>query len=54
MKHKLTNEECLVIHFDNEGNVLPSCRTCRRCKEWIPYPYDSECKPKENHDEISF
>ena len=44
--HNFSGEECLVAHFDKQGNALPQCKKCKNCQDWIKHPYNSQCVAK--------
>jgi len=45
MKHIDSGLRCLVVHYNSDDFTLkPVCMKCRTCRQWIEYPYDSECK----------
>ncbi len=44
MKHQDSHIQCLVGHFDKDGNVLPQCIHCSVCHQWIrPQDMNKEC-----------
>lgn len=44
MKHKLGNMQCLVAHFDGNGDPQPACRQCSLCYQWIAHgKVNDEC-----------
>jgi len=35
MKHKDAGLRCLVAHLGSEGELLPACKKCSECGEWL-------------------
>lgn len=51
MTHEKSNYRCLVIHYDEQGNILPQCIKCAKCGQWIrPENLDDSC-PKDEYCE---
>ena len=34
-KHVLGEVECLMNHYDNDGNPIACCRRCLNCEQWV-------------------
>ena len=35
MKHKDAGLRCFVAHLGSEGELLPACKKCSECGEWL-------------------